>query len=296
MQKSNLFALSLVCGCLMFFSCQPQAGNTNMVNSNTNVSNSFANSSNFNTSNTNASGSSVVEATEPNQYQATVTLTFEALGEQQKAALPPIIANVARNNEDRRMEFALPNGEKVVYVDTAGSKYIILPNRRQYAELNKDSVGFEIRQMLMPAQIVNQVKNLQGIQRVGEETINGRQVVKYSYAATANTQTQAGQVNTESFLLVDKETGLPLRSETVSQAQAGANVQGYKGARLVTEMSNIQPNVDPSLFTVPTDYAKIDAEQVRAQVSLLFNAAAAIVGQAMQQAQPAPNANMAPAR
>ena len=126
---------------------------------------------------------------------------------------------------DKTEEELLWRTVKVVYLDTAGSNYLILPNRRQYAELNQDTLGFDVRRMLMPEQIVNQVKGMQGVERVGEETLNGRQVVKYRYAAVANTQTQAGQVGTESYLLVDAETGLPLRSETMSQSQTAANVQ-----------------------------------------------------------------------
>lgn len=291
MQRSFFIILSL-CGAAVLSGCQPQTGNTNITSSNANISNSFANSANISNTNTNVSASTV-EASEPNQYQAKVKLTLEALGDQQNAALPAITALVARNNADRRMEFALPTGEKVIYLDTAGSNYVILPNRKQYAELTKESLGFEVRRLLMPEQIVDQVKGVQGVRFVGEETLNGRQVMKYAYAATANTQTQAGQVATESHLLIDKATGLPLRSETVSQSQSGGNVQGYKGMRLVTEMTDIQTTPDAAMFAVPTDYAKIDPEQVKAQVGLIFNAVAALVGQAMQQqARPNPSPSM----
>jgi hypothetical protein len=296
--KQLIFTVTFCAGCIGLSGCGAPAGNVNVANANTNISNSFANTSNISNLNTNSAAStSTIEANEPDRYAATVKLALEALGEQQKATLPTVAAQVARNGEDRRMEFALPNGEKVVYLDTAGMNYLILPNRRQYAELTKESVGFEVRRLLMPEQIVDQVKGLQGVRRVGEETINGRRVVKYAYTATANTQTQAGQVDTESFLLIDAETGLPLRSETVSQAQGGGNVQGYKGMRLVTEMTDIRLDPDPSLFAVPTDYAKIDAEQVKAQAGLIFNAVAALVGQAMQQQQqPAPATSPSPMR
>jgi hypothetical protein len=264
--------------------CGAPAGNSNMAASNTNFTNS--NISNINTSNVNSTfTSTAVDAREPDKYQALVKLNFEAVGDQQKATLPTISAVVSRNSQDRRMEFALPNGEKVVYLDTAGKNYVILPNRRQYAELSQDTIGFDIRRMLMPEQIVNQVKNQQGVEKVGEDTVNGRRVVKYRYAAVANTQTQAGQVGTESFLIVDAETGLPLRSETVSQSQTGGNVQGYKGLRIVTEMTDINLNPDPAQFEVPAGYAQIDAEQVKAQANLIFSAVAALVGQAMQQGQ-----------
>lgn len=278
----------LTLGLMALSGCQPQSGTPNAGN--TNVSNTV-NRSNTNTANANTatSSSAVAEAKEPEKYQALVKLNFQAIGDQQSASLPTINATVARNGGDRRMEFTLPTGEKIIYLDTVGSNYVILPNRRQFAELTKEAVGFEIRRMLMPEQIVNQIKTVQGMERVGEETLNGRKVIKYRYAATADTQTRAGQVGTESFLMIDAETGLPLRSETVSQSQSGGNVQGYKGLKIVTEMSDISMNPDPNLFTVPADFAKVDPEQVKTQVTLIFQAVAAFIGQAVQQAAPAPS-------
>src|SRR5678815_1791001 len=138
--------------------------------------------------------------------------------------------------------------------------------------------------------IRDRVKTIPGVRLVGEETANGRTVVKYAYSGAANTQTAAGTVATESYILVDKETSLPLRSETVSQSQSGGNVQGVNGLRMVTEMTDIKTTPDASVFTLPSDFQKIDAEQVKAQANLIFNAAAAIIGQVIKQAQaPAPS-------
>jgi hypothetical protein len=263
--------------------CGPAMNSNVAVSSNVNTRSNVSN-----TANTNTAVSSSVDAKEPDRYQAKIDLSFEALGETQNAALPVITAVVSRSGADRRMEFTLPNGEKVVYLDTANNNYLILPNRRQYAELSREALGFDVRRMMMPEQIVNQVKTIQGVQPAGEETVNGRKAMKYRYSSTTNTQTQAGQVGTESFILVDSETGLPLRSETVSQSTTGGNVQGYKGVKVVTVMSDIQLQPDQSQFTLPTDYAKIDAEQVKAQANLIFSAVATLVGQAMQHQSPQP--------
>lgn len=276
--------LILFAAAFILAGCQPPpTANTAAINANSNSNFNSANSAAATNAPSNtAAPAAIAEAKEPEKYQAVVRLQLEALGGQQNAAIPTIAATVARNGEDRRMEFSLPNGEKVVYLDTVGSNYIILPNRRQFAELTRESLGFDVRRMLMPEQIVNQVRNVRGMERVGEETVNGRPVVKYRYSASAQTGTRAGDVGTESFLLIDAETGLPLRSETVSQSQSGGNVQGYKGLKIVTEMSDITMNPDPNMFTVPAEYARIDPEQVKAQAELVFNAAAAFLGRAMQ--------------
>ncbi len=269
--------------------CQPQTSTTkaNLVKTNANIANSFANSSNANSTNMNSSVSSAIETKEPEQYEAKVLLKLEAVGDQQKTTLPTISANVARNGAERRMELTLPTGEKVIYLDKAGTNYAILPNRKQYAELNQETLGFDVRRMLLPEQIVQQVKDMKGVQLVGEEQMNGRTVTKYRYGSVANTQTQAGQVETESFLIVDKETGLPLRSETVLQSQSGGNVQGFKGMRVVTEMSDIKTTVDPAVFAPPTDFQKVEAEQVRSQANLIFSVVGQLIGQMMNQAKPA---------
>ena len=280
----------IVTAVLIAAGCQPPA-NTNVAN--TTVVNT---NSNFNSnSNTTTTSTTTITTSEPEQYQANIRLTLETLGTANKASMPPLGAMVARSGADRVMEFAMPTGEKVIYLDKGGMNYVILPNRKQYAELTKEALGFEVRRLLMPEQIVQQVKAIPGVRLVGEETANGRTVVKYAYSGAANTQTQAGTVATESYILVDKETSLPVRSETVSQSQTGGNVQGISGVRVVTEMTDIKTTPDPTIFTLPAEYQKIDPEQVKAQANIVFQAAAAIITQMVNQASPNTAGNSAPA-
>ena len=262
--------------------CGAPATNTTLTNTNSNVNSNTNLLSNTNINST-TTNTSAITTGEPEQYQANVRLSLQAVGETQTANLPSLGATVARSGADRVMEFALPTGEKVIYLDKGGMNYVILPNRKQYAELTKEAVGFEVRKLLMPEQIVQQVKTIPGIRLAGEETLNGRTVVKYVYSGAANTATQAGTVATESYILVDKETGLPVRSETVSQSQTGGNVQGYKGLRVLTEMTDIKTTPDASIFTLPTDYQKIDSEQVRAQVTAIFQVVGQLIAQMVQQ-------------
>lgn len=291
----NRYLLILGISALGVAACGAPAANTNITaNVTTNAINS---NSTFTNTNTNAVAASTIEAREPEQYRGTIKLSLETLGEGTKATMPTLGAVVARAKDDRAMEFTLPNNEKVIYLDKGGMSYVILPNRKQYAELSKEAVGFEIRRLLMPEQIIQQVKAIPGVRLVGEENANGRTVVKYAYSGTANTQTQAGTVTTDSFVLVDKETGLPVRTETVSQSQSGGNVQGVSGVRIVTEMSDISTTPDPAIFELPAGFQKIDPEQVKAQATLIFNAVGAVIGQMVNQArpQPQPTASVSPA-
>jgi len=206
--------------------------------------------------------------------------------------IPPIKADVARSGADRRMEFKLPTGETVIYLDKGGRQLIISPQKKQYAELNKESVGIDVRSLMMPEQIVNQLKMMKGVEKIGEETVDGREAVKYRFASGANTQSQAGRVETESYILVDKETGLPLRSFTNASAQG--NVKGVNALNLVTEINNIRTDVDANLFNEPTDFQKVAPEQIRAQMNALFTLATTILGQMGKSNQPAATTTMTP--
>jgi len=261
------------------------------VNTNTNSNANAVANSNTNT-NTSSTGS-VVDTKEPDQYQATVSLKLQAIGNQ-NTELPSISAVVSRKGADRRMEFTNPVSGHVIYLDKNGTNYLILPDKKQYAELDKDSLGIDVRRLLMPEQIVEQAKKLQGMTLVGDDRYNGRDVVKYQYAAAANTNTQAGQVATQSYLYIDKQTGLPLHTETVSQSQSGGNVQGYNGIRLITEMTDINTAVGDDLFAAPTNLQKIDAAQVKAQVELIFNILSTALAQTLKQAAPAASASATP--
>ncbi|MEJ7624815.1 MAG: hypothetical protein WKF34_12555 [Pyrinomonadaceae bacterium] len=270
----------------------PIATNTNTAglrNTNT-VGNTVNTNTSVNTAIPPFTTSSVTEAKEPESYQANVALKLEVIGSQQNMATPTLNATVARTGSDRRMEVAIPLGGRVVFLDKGGKNYIILPEKKQYAELNRESLGFDVRRMLMPEQIVEQLKGVQGLERVGEEKYNGRDAIKYRYGAVAETQTKVGQVATESFLIVDKETGLPLRSETLSKSQGGGNVQGYSGVRVITEITDIKIDPAAELFAEPAGMEKIDASQVKAQVDMVFNSIAMLLGEMMKQgaAQTAP--------
>jgi len=268
--------VGFLCGC-----GAPPAANSGNTGPNTNVN--AASPMPSVAANSTPSSTTDINTREPDVYQATVTVKVEALGAQQNVAMPTLAAKVARNANDRRMEFTIPAGGRVIYLDKGANKYLILPDKNQYAELNAESTGFEIRRFMTPGEIVKQIKSQQGLQLVGDDTFNGRPVTKYRYAAVANTQTQAGNVDTESYLYIDKDTGLPLHSETTSQASG--NVQGYKGLRITTEMGDISTDAPADLFAVPTNMQKVEAEQVRAQVNVVFQALAAVIGQMLQQGQ-----------
>lgn len=263
------------------------------VNSNVNVNaNTNATASNLNAN----TAPSTIAAKEPDSYRATLVFSAETEGGEKTIGIPTLSAEVARKGEDRRLSFKLPDGSDLIYLEHAGVQYGIAPARKQYAELTPEATGFQLHKLMTPGQLVAYLDRLKGIEFVGEEQQQGRTALKYRYARTAQTSTSAGEVKTESFVYVDKDTGLPLRAELFSEATG--NVQGVKGATVVAEMRNIQTNVDPSLFEIPAGLNKVPEAQVRAQVNAVANTIAAVLRTLlsnMNSAPPPPSPTVSPA-
>ena len=261
----SLFAMG------MFFSaCQPAA--------NSNVNMNISSNANTAPANLNANTTvnpSVIAAREPDAYRATLVLSAETEGGEKTIGIPQLSAEVARSGANRRVSFKLPDNSELIYLEKDGVHIALAPSRKQYAELTPEATGVQLQKLMTPGQLVARLEKLQGVEAVGEEAVNGRPAVKYRYKHVANTNTQAGAVSTEAFVFVDKESGLPLRSELYTEASG--NVQGVRGAKVVAEMRDISMIVDPTLFEVPLDYKKVPPEQVRQQIDALTNAAASLV-------------------
>lgn len=261
----SLFAIG------MFTACQP-AANTNV---NMNISSANANLTPANINANTAVNPSVIAAREPDAYRATLVLSAETEGGEKTIGIPQLSAEVARNGANRRVSFKLPDNSEFIYLEKDGVHIAISPSRKQYAELTPEATGVQLQKLMTPGQLVARLEKLQGVEAVGEEPVNGRPALKYRYKHVANTNTQAGAVSTEAFIFVDKESGLPLRSELYTEASG--NVQGVRGAKVVAEMRDISTIVDPALFEVPLDYKKVPPEQVKQQINALTNTAASLI-------------------
>jgi hypothetical protein len=259
---------------LFFVSACQRAPETTNINTAVNANTNTAVTANANV-NISPEPISSIAAREPETYRAVVVLSAETAGGQKTIGIPTLSAEVARNGSDRRVAFKLPDGSDLVYLEKAGQHIVIAPARKQYAELTAEATGFQLHKLMTPGQLVSRLEKLNGIERVGEETVNGRLADKYRYVRNADTKTQAGNVEAEAYFYLDKSTGLPLRSEV--QAQASGDVQGVKSARIVAEMREINTNIDSAMFEVPAGYSKVPPEQVRQQINSLTNMASALI-------------------
>jgi hypothetical protein len=251
--------------------CQRADTNAN-ANLTANANTSLSTNANANTS---PAATLTIAAREPEKYRAVLVFSAETEGGQKTIGIPSLSAEVARNGADRRVSFKLPDGSDLIYLEQGDKHIVIAPARKQYAELTPEATGFQLQKLMTPGQLVSYLEKVKGVERVGDDTMNGRTADKYRYANTTNTSTSAGEVKSEAFVYVDKETGLPLRAELYTEASG--SVQGVKGAKIVAEMRDITTTVDDSLFQVPAGLNKVPPEQVRAQIDAFTNTVAALV-------------------
>ncbi|PYS36035.1 MAG: hypothetical protein DMF75_01885 [Acidobacteria bacterium] len=289
----TVFTISFL---LIAVACQPARNVNSNANTNGNANTNASLNSNSSVTNSNMSseGSATVNAREPEKYSATLQFSIETEGGEKAIGIPSLTMQVARNGYDRRVEFKLPDGTPLIYLDHDNHHYVIAPARKQYAELSSEATGVQLHKLLTPGQLVADLKGLKGVERAGDGPMNGRTAEKYRYSASANTNTQAGEVKAEAYIYVDKETGLPLRSELL--AESSGDVKGVKAARVIAEMRDINTNIETSLFELPAGYAAVPPEKVRQQIDALTSTVAAILKAMMNagSASPTPTSSTSP--
>ncbi len=281
-----IFCLALL---LSVVACQPAPNSNANANANTQPANTTTGAANTNSES--ATNGLAINAREPTKYSATLQLSLETAGGDKTIGIPSLSVQVARSGDDRRVEFKLPDGTPLIYLDHNNHHYVIVPGRKQFAELTQEATGVQMQKLMTPGQLVEDLKNLKGVERAGEEPMNGRVAEKYRYNASTNTNTKAGEVKAEAFVYVDKETGLPLRAEL--NAASSGDVKGVKAARVVAEMRDIKTDIEASLFEVPAGYAQVAPEKVREQIDALTSAVAAVLKALIANA-PNPIASPAP--
>jgi hypothetical protein len=267
--------------------CQSATETTNTAananNSNATVNINSNSNANIATSTVTTNTGQTVEVREPEKYSATMVATLATSGNQQAKGQAEI--KVARSGADRRYSVNLPGLGEIVFLDKADKRYVIMHGRKQYAELTQEMTGVNMEQVraMTPAQLVAVVSKQQGVERLGEETFNGRTAVKYRAAGRTQTQTSAGQVQGETFIYVDKDTGLPLRIEGFGQSTG--NVQGISGGNVVIETRDLKTDVNPADFEIPQGYRQLSPEEVKQQVQQLTQLAQAAMAFIQQQQQ-----------
>ncbi|HEX6185440.1 MAG TPA: hypothetical protein VFZ44_16255 [Pyrinomonadaceae bacterium] len=298
----GILAAALLAFGLAAAGCQQATETSNTTanaNGNSAVNINSNSNANMTTSTVTTNTGQVIEAREPDKYTATMVATLATAGQQQQKGQAEI--KVARNGADRRYSVTLPVLGELVFLDKADKRYVIMHGRKQYAELTQEMTGVNMEQVrsMTPGQLVAFVSRQQGVQQVGEETFNGRPAIKYRAAGGTQTQTTAGQVKGETFIYVDKETGLPLRIEGFGQSSG--NVQGVSGGNIVIETRDLKTDVNAADFEIPQGYKQLSPEEVKQQVAQLGQLLQGVMSfinaqQATSGAPPPPSPSATPAR
>ncbi len=249
-------ALAAITLALNSFGCTsaPVANSNSGANTNAN-----ANANVSDTANANAGAASPISAREPERYSMKMAITGQAEASNRQGNAQWEI-DFARMDANRRWSLKIPSiNQEVIYLEKPGLKYLVLPSRNQYVELDPDALGFPLGNMMTPSAMIERLQS-RPHENLGVEQVNGRPATKYKFSGAANTGTQAGTVQADSFVYIDQETNLPLRADLNAVTSSGASARG------MLETRDIHLNPDPALFEVPTGYKKVTSEELKQQI------------------------------
>lgn len=201
---------------------------------------------------------------EPEKYSAKIVFAFRY----DEAAANFIEQSyfVARNGDNRRLDFQLGEREVTRLQTSEGKQFVLLIKQKVYAELNAPDGQFSTK--TDSKNIANETDNFSlerllntkplgaTFVRVGEEEVLNRKTIKYklNFAAPA----EAANVSTETYVWADENLGLPIKTE-VTALENGSPT----GAKNITELREIKMEVDPKTFEIPKDFRKISFEEIR---------------------------------
>ena len=126
--------------------------------------------------------------------------------------------------------------------------YVIVPARKQYAELTAEATGEQMEKLMTPDQLVEDLRGLAGIERAGEGPMNGRVAEKYRYEVLTWTKCQGCRRQSRKRSLAGKGNGT---SECARKAAATAGLLAR--TRAVIEMRHItkKSEIETSEFRSP---------------------------------------------
>jgi outer membrane lipoprotein-sorting protein len=190
---------------------------------------------------------------EPEHYQAVRTTTFS------KPSGESVVTKtlIAKDGNTRRDEYDNGSKGKIVYLDLAEGRFMLLPNAKLYASL-EDETGVTEQTDMPSESSPNRLLNADPLearyQKIGNEIINGRATNKYR--VLVNTSAGGAVSNGESLIWIDESLSMPVKSETVTA----------DGERATMELSQIALEVDKRLFRIPEDYKKVAPRAIREQL------------------------------
>ena len=91
-----------------------------------------------------------------------------------------------------------------------------------------------------------------GYEKLGNETIEGRQTVKYRVTASSSNDAIPAS---DRVIWVDEALGMPVKTDLVHR-------EGMRSSRVLVQLTDIRTEVDLTQFEIPQDYRKVKASQI----------------------------------
>lgn len=235
---------------------------------------------------------------EPDRYQATrIVTSVEYLDD--SASAPKISRTlIARDGDSRREEYEAGN-ETVVLLETPAGRFVILPAKKLYSDLNADPLDSaaltergDASADLSSDRLLNETRALARYERLGAERINGRATTKYRVTPEKTADNAAnvagGKASSEigaggvTLIWIDDALGLPIRSEISSTA-------GEHPGKQTVELRDLKETIDAGTFELPKDYRKVEHR-------MLFLDSANTRGASPDERGASPDENVKPAK
>ncbi|MFN2511887.1 MAG: hypothetical protein ABR568_10640 [Pyrinomonadaceae bacterium] len=198
---------------------------------------------------------------EPDRYQAVRITTFTGTGNLANSSSSQTNqVLIARDGEKRREEYSAGASGQVVYLEIPAGRFIVLPVNRLYADLNTESRDSEQGNRprdspdsspgLSPDQLLSETHAAATYEKLGTETLAGRITTKYRVVVL-----KGGDSHNETLIWIDEALGLPVRSEAMYKSNG-------QSSTVTTELKDVKLDVDPGLFSWPSDYRKVEARLI----------------------------------
>ena len=189
-----------------------------------------------------ASSTPPFQTKEPERYRATRTITTITADGKTTIAKSSTI----KDGEMRRTETGV-GSRKLVILNIPEGTFVVLPDEKVYASTSSDETvpGSAEDGDLTPEKLLHDDVGSSSYQKLGTESIAGRNTNKYRIVVNNSQAASVSQI--ETLIWIDEALGMPIKSETKSP----------DGTQVTMELSEIILDVDKAVFQIVDDYHKV---------------------------------------
>lgn len=145
-----------------------------------------------------------------------------------------------------------------MHLEIPAGRFLVLPAGRIYADLrsandetdpgNRLLGSPDDSPQLSPDQLLNEAHAPATYEKLGMETVAGRNTTKYRVVVLSGADSQ-----NETLIWIDEALGIPVKSEMVSTSSGHSS-------KVTMELKDVRLEVDERLFSWPSDYRKVEAQ------------------------------------